>query len=143
MIETVNGVAATTEQPAGISEQAIEKMLAFAQPGAVYSAPVVSGAYTVITASEAFGGGGFGYGSGPATGAQPVASKATEAKQSTGGGGGGGSHSRPVAAIVIGPDGVKVQPIADVTKIVVAMIGAWAGIALMGIRLARAAKGTK
>src|SRR5579871_5638512 len=59
MIETVNGTTATTTstRPPEIGAPTIEKLAAFAQPHSVYSAPVVSGAYTVITASEVFGGG--------------------------------------------------------------------------------------
>jgi uncharacterized spore protein YtfJ len=41
-----------------------------------------------------------------------------------GGGGGGGSFGRPVALISIGPDGVEVQPIVDVTKVGIAAIAA-------------------
>ena len=141
MIETVNGVSASAERAAKITDKTIEKMLAFAQPQAAYSAPVVSGAYTIITASEVLGGGGFGYGSGPATAASE--GKPRPAPQGDGGGGGGGFHSRPVAAIVIGPNGVKVQPIADGTKIAIAAISAWAGVALTAIRIARAAKSKK
>jgi hypothetical protein len=45
-----------------------------------------------------------------------------------------------VAAIVIGPDGVKIEPIVDVTKIGLAAIGAWLSIALLLARRARASK---
>jgi uncharacterized spore protein YtfJ len=38
-----------------------------------------------------------------------------------GGGGGGRVLSRPVAAIVISPTGVRVEPIVDVTKIALAI----------------------
>jgi len=97
-------IAAAAWLASQISEKTIERLLGFAQPGSIYSAPVVSGPYTIITASEVVGGGGFGYGSGPATGAPPAASsaKARQPKQGVGGGRGGGYHSRPVAAIVIG-----------------------------------------
>jgi uncharacterized spore protein YtfJ len=37
-------------------------------------------------------------------------------------GGGGGSSGRPVAIIIIGPDGVTVKPVVDVTKIALASI---------------------
>ena len=36
------------------------------------------------------------------------------------GGGGGSTMARPVASIIVGPDGVRVEPIFDITKIVVA-----------------------
>jgi hypothetical protein len=80
------------------------------RPSAVFSAPVVSGVYTVIFASEVFARGSFGFGADePESGV-------------TGPGGGGGSHSRPVAAIVIGPNGVKVRPIVDATRIAVGVM---------------------
>jgi hypothetical protein len=45
-----------------------------------------------------------------------------------------------VAAIIIGPDGVKIEPIVDPTKIALAAIGAWLSIALLLLRRARAPK---
>lgn len=40
-------------------------------------------------------------------------------------GGGGGSSGQPVAIIIIGPDGVTVKPVVDVTKIALAGVTAW------------------
>ena len=45
-----------------------------------------------------------------------------------------------MAAIFIGPDGVKIEPVVDVTKIGLAAIGAWLSIALLLVRRARASK---
>jgi hypothetical protein len=45
-----------------------------------------------------------------------------------------------VAAIIIGPDGVKVEPVVDATKIALAAIGAWLSIALLLARRARATR---
>ena len=114
----------------------LEKVLAAASPNVVFGHPVEAGGYTVITASEVYAGGGFGYGggSGP-TGAEPAA----DAPQASGhgGGGGGGSMGRPVAVISIGPDGVKVDPVVDVTKLGIAAITAWGALALFLARFAR------
>src|SRR5262249_7983560 len=58
----------------------------------------------------------------------------TSAGEGEGVGGGGGGRGRPVAAIVISRDGVRVEPILDITK------GALAGITtcgFMGFWLAR------
>jgi uncharacterized spore protein YtfJ len=108
----------------------------------VFSPPVVSGEYTIITASEVTAGGGFGFGEGSAP--SPESAEMNANGQPTnvagGGGGGGGSMGRPVAAIVIGPDGVRVQPIVDATKIALAAIGAWLSIAFLLVRRARSAK---
>ena len=84
------------------------------------------------------GAGGFGFGSSP-TGESNSPTSSGQARQlAGGGGGGGGSSGRPVAAIVIGPDGVKIEPVVDVTKIGLAAIGAWLSIALLLARRARA-----
>jgi uncharacterized spore protein YtfJ len=142
MIETMDAptVPAETSPSQYKLDKLFDKVLVAAQPSAVFSSPVVSGAYTVITASEVMAGGGlgFGTGTGPVTTAQANGKAATrEVAQGSGGGGGGGSHGRPIAAILIGPDGVKVQPIVDATKIALAAMAAWGSVALLAIRLAR------
>lgn len=92
----------------------IDTIMAAAQPGAVFGAPVAAGDSIIITASEVAGGGGFGFGQG----------HAPEAGTGGGGGGGGGAMGRPVAVIIIGPTGARVEPIVDVTKIALAGITA-------------------
>jgi uncharacterized spore protein YtfJ len=109
----------------------MDEIYSAAKPGAVFSTPVESNGFTVITASEVMGGGGFGLGSGQGPSDQGGGS---------GGGGGGGAVSRPVAVITIGPDGVKVKPIVDVTKVALAGITAWGAIAVNAVRLARKAR---
>ena len=105
---------------------------------------MVAGAYTIITASEVAAGGGFGFGagSGPAQIGQQAPTPPSEPVTAGGGGGGGGggSRGRPVAAIIISADGVKVQPIVDATKIALAAIAAWISVGLMAMRLARTKK---
>jgi uncharacterized spore protein YtfJ len=113
--------------------QALEKLLVAAQPGAVFGEPVQSGAYTVITASEVAAGGGFGTGvgmGGPAGATDHPDNAGAGAGGGAGGGGGGGSSGRPVAVIVIGPEGVTVKPIFDVTKLGIALITAWGAMFL-------------
>ena len=110
----------------------LEKIFAAAQPGAVFGQPVEAGSYTLITAAEVTSGGGFGVGMarGPAPkpdAQQPPPAEAPGAarKQSIGGsgfGGGGGSMGRPVAIIAVGPNGVTVRPVVDVTKVVLAAL---------------------
>jgi uncharacterized spore protein YtfJ len=129
----------------------VEKIFAAAQPGAVFGQPVDAGSYTLITAAEVTSGGGFGVGLGrgpapkrDAKESAPAEAAPTVGKQSIGGsgfGGGGGSMGRPVAIIAIGPSGVTVRPVVDVTKVVLAALTAAA--AMLGLRRAmrRAAKG--
>jgi uncharacterized spore protein YtfJ len=52
--------------------------------------------------------------------------------------GGGGSSGRPVAVIVVGPDGVQVKPIFDVTKFGLAVLTAWAALLVNMMRLRKA-----
>jgi uncharacterized spore protein YtfJ len=142
MIETMNGTASVSvaQQVQHQTDEFFDKVLAAAQPTAVFSAPVVSGAYMVITASDVFAGGAFGFGggSGPAE-HMDAAHGDTKAGTASGSGvgAGGGSHSRPVAAVIIGPDGVKVQPIVDATRVVLAVMGAVGGALFMAARRAR------
>jgi uncharacterized spore protein YtfJ len=122
----------------------LEKIFAAAQPGAVFGQPVESGSYTLITASEVSSGGGFGVGMGrgpapkrDAKQSPPAEAERPAGKQSIGGsgfGGGGGSMGRPVAIIAIGPGGVAVRPVVDLTKVVLAALTASA--AMLGLRRA-------
>ena len=145
MIETSNGVSTSAGTAPELTEKTIEKMLPFVRPNTVFSAPVVSGPYTVITASAVLGGGGMGFGSGTAPAPKAKAAEPTSNHETVGSGAGGGGafYARPVAAIVIGPDGVKVQPITDATRIAIAVISAWAAVALMAMRIARAKRRRK
>lgn len=101
----------------------------------VYAEPVEAGQYTIITASEVFAAGGIGsgYGSG-------IDDETLEEGEGVGMGGGGTSSARPVAAIVIGPGGVRVEPIVDVSKLGIAFISAMAGIFIAVGRMNCAAK---
>ena len=139
--ETVLLIDKAREQAATM----LEKIFAAAQPGAVYGQPVGSERYTVITAAEVTSGGGFGMGLGlgppstPGGTAAPTAEAALPETRQTGGagglGGGGGSMGRPVAVIAIGPDGVTVKPVVDVTKVALAGLTAWATmLGLLGAR---------
>jgi uncharacterized spore protein YtfJ len=144
MIETADSVASIAEQATTQNDRIIDKIYAAAQPDAVFSAPLVSGEYTIITAREVGAGGGFGFGVGTAPAQPEPNGVAAEAKHGpvggAGGGGGGGSMGRPIAAIVIA-DGVKVKPIVDATKVALAAIGAWSAVAFMAARVSRAKKG--
>jgi uncharacterized spore protein YtfJ len=145
--ETVSLIDRAGEQ----APQMLEKLFAAAQPGAVFGQPVESGSYTIITAAEVSSGGGFGVGMGRGPAPKPAAKQSPPAeaapppgKQSIGGsgfGGGGGSMARPVAIIAIGPNGVTVRPVMDVTKVALAALTASA--AMFGLRRAmrRARKG--
>jgi uncharacterized spore protein YtfJ len=122
----------------------LEKIFAAAQPGAVFGQPVDAGSYTLITAAEVTSGGGFGVGMGrgpapkrDAKGSPPAEAGSPAGRRSIGGsgfGGGGGSMGRPVAIIAVGPSGVTVRPVVDVTKVALAVLTASA--AMFGLQRA-------
>ena len=96
----------------------LDKFLKAANVEAVYGPPTSQNENTVIPTAEVLSIVGFGLGSGG--GSQGTVEN--ENRGSGGGGGGGGRVlARPVAAIVISPTGVRVEPIVDVTKIVLAV----------------------
>ncbi|HET9728896.1 MAG TPA: hypothetical protein VFR41_05710, partial [Acidimicrobiia bacterium] len=69
----------------------------------VYREPVRVGERVVIPAAAITYAGGFGFG--------------TDTMSNRGGGGGGWSEARPVAVVEAGPDGVKVRPVVDLTRV--------------------------
>ena len=100
----------------------MEKLLDVADSKTVFSKPIELGEYKVITASAVSTSMGFGYGSGGAIEAGGESSEKSDQPGSGFGGGGGGgglSTARPVAVIEIGPQGVRIEPIMDPTKIAV------------------------
>lgn len=118
-------------------EQAMEvlkKLFLVAEPGAVFSQPVTQGEYTVITAAEVSVGMGLGFGVGGGR------DKEGEGGSGGGGGGGGGAMGRPVAVITIGPRGVQVDPIVDVSKIVLAFFTALGALVMSWRRMRKASR---
>jgi uncharacterized spore protein YtfJ len=106
------------------ANQLLEKLVDAADSKAVFSEPIESGDYKVITAAEVSVGLGFGYGGGGGY-SDDLGEEGDETTPKgigvgSGGGGGGVTMSRPVAAIEIGPHGVRIEPIVDPTKIALA-----------------------
>jgi len=127
---------APVEQVESRAEAILARLFAAAQPGSVFAEPLEAGGYTVITASEVMSAGGFGSGQGSGRGARLEAAP-NAAGEGAGAGGGGYSSGRPVAAIVIGPEGVTIRPILDTTKLLIAGISAWASVAVFLGRLVK------
>jgi uncharacterized spore protein YtfJ len=103
--------------PVNTIQTTMDKFLSAANVEAVYGSPVYQGENIVIPTAEVLSIAGFGLGSG--SGSRDPGENETPG--GAGGGGGGRVLSRPVAAIVISPTGVRVEPIVDVTKIALAM----------------------
>lgn len=149
MIDTMSNFLSFTEKRDETLSRVVEKIYSAAQPGAVYSEPVVSGNYTIITASEVTAGGGFGsgLGFGPTKGPAEKQSgeEVSQSQQTSRGGGGigggGGSNGRPVAIIIIGPGGVTVKPVFDMTKIALASITAMGAMLVALRKILKASRG--
>jgi uncharacterized spore protein YtfJ len=112
------------------ANELIGRLFDVTQPSAVFSQPITNGPYTVITASEVTVGMGAGYGSGGGVGPDNEEGETAASGFGGGGGGGGTAMARPVAAIIIEPDGVRVEPIMDPTKIAVAFFTTFISIVM-------------
>ena len=97
----------------------MDKFLSAASVEAVYGTPISQAETVVIPAAEVLSIAGFGLGAG---GSSRAGDDSEDAGSGTGGGGGGHVLARPVAAIVISPTGVRIEPIVDVTKIGLAVL---------------------
>ena len=152
MSDEFNEVVVTAVKNQEQAAELVEKLFAVAQPGAVYGEPVTAEGYTVISASEVSVSMGFGYGIGGGKGIESAEGEAVsedepegengEARGFGGGGGGGGiSTGRPVAVISIGPEGVRVEPIVDATKIALAFFTTLGSMLFMLSKMRRASRG--
>lgn len=109
-------------------QSTLERFLDTADVKHVYGEPIRHGDTVVIPTAEVLAGLGFGAGSGSGTG--------EEGRGGGGGGGGGGrTFSRPVAVVVVSPEGVRVQEVIDPTKIALAAITAGGFMVGMLMRL--------
>ncbi len=97
----------------------LQQLVSMGKANAAFGEPHTVGDRTIIPAAEVMSGFGFGMGSGEGRGPAPES-----AGGGSGGGAGGGTRTRPVAAIVIGPGGVSVEPIVDMTQVWMAAITA-------------------
>jgi len=142
MTNTFNTMAQAMDKYQEQSREWMDKLLSAARPRAVYGDPITSGNYTIVPASEVTAGGGFGYGfgGGSAPASAPGQTAGQEQENAGGGGGiggGGGSSGRPVATIIIGPEGVRVEPVIDATKIALAIFTTVGAMSLMLERMRR------
>lgn len=129
MSEQENGFFGGEIHSSGQAFDVLARLLRVAEPSAVYGEPVVQGDRTVILASELTASAGVGYGYG---------SDADHPENGGGGGGGGGfAAGRPVAAVVIEPGGVHVEPVVDVTKLGIAFFTTIAAMFLAWSRMRR------
>ena len=118
------------------TQESHEELLKTAGPGMAFGRPVKSGDTTIIPTSEVLVFSGFGYGSGYGQG---IEQEGVGSSDGGGGGGGGGGKtlSRPVAVVVVSPQGVRVEPIYDITKIYMAAITAAGFMLAMLVKMMR------
>ena len=102
----------TGREHAGLISDVVKQLVSAADVEAAFGDPRTIGDRTIILAAEVSCGVGFGLGGGQGRGPEEDGSGG-----GAGAGAGGGARSRPVAAIIIEPQGVSVQPIVDVTQI--------------------------
>ena len=108
-----------------VFQDTMEEFLAAADVRVVYGEPIEHDDTMIIPTAEVLCGLGFGLGSGTGTSADQNTDKPSQGSGS-GGGGGGRILSRPVAVVIASPEGVRVEPVVDITKI------ALAGLTAMG-----------
>jgi uncharacterized spore protein YtfJ len=116
-----------TEQPGdpGLDafQDTIDEFLASADVSVVYGEPIQHEDTLIIPTAEVLCGLGFGLGRGSGTSAAQLADNPSVGT-GMGGGGGGRVLSRPVAVVVASPEGVRVEPVVDITKIALAALTA-------------------
>jgi uncharacterized spore protein YtfJ len=130
---SVRRAVAAAAQPGASIRAIFEHFFRSVLVGAVYGAPIKEGRSLVIPAAEVVSAFGFGFGGG---GVEPAAVDGDTAAGS-GGGGGGYGLARPVALIVMTPEGVRQEPIVDLTKLGLAAFTAIGVVATMAYRLRR------
>jgi uncharacterized spore protein YtfJ len=104
----------------------IEKMVDALGVGAVFGEPIREGDVTVVPVAEVRFTFGYGYGSGRGRGEETEGGPST-AEQGSGGGSGAGGRATAKGYVRISADGVRFEPVLDVTRLALAGIAfaAW------------------
>jgi len=138
---------ANDPQGSAIFQDTMDRFLSTAKVEAVYGAPMQVGDQFIIPTAEVMCAMGFGYGSGNWSANNDEEHEPTAATGSaegssppgngvgSGGGGGGYTFSRPVALVIASPEGVRVEPIIDRTKIWLAAFTAAGFMISMSMRM--------
>jgi uncharacterized spore protein YtfJ len=133
MTDEENGTElSSVDLASAVVEDTMSKFMEAADVRKVYGRATKHGDVTIIPAAEVLVAMGFALGASSGT-------DSTQKSEGTGGGGGGGGRTlaRPVAIIVASPDGVKVEPVIDPTKIVMAGLTAVGFVSGMMFRMMR------
>jgi uncharacterized spore protein YtfJ len=96
----------------GSVEQVVSQLISNTTVDTVFGRPIERDGATIIPCSEIMVGFGMGSGTGP------IDERGNS--MGSGGGGGGGSQGRPIAVVVMTKDGVRIEPVLDLTKVALA-----------------------
>lgn len=118
-------------------ENTMERLFAGANVKNVYGRPVQHGDTTIIPAAEVTVAGGFAVGMGVGISPKGMEGQQESEGSGSGGGGGGTTFARPVAVVIVSPEGVRVEPVIDLTKIGLAVITAWGFMISQIVRMRR------
>jgi len=128
-------------------EDTLDTFLSAATVEAVFGEPVEHGGSLIIPMAEILAGVGFGMGSGygksAGDGQEDQPGKQDNIGSGGGGGGGGRVLSRPVGVIIASQEGVRVEPVVDVTKIALAALTAGGFMTAMLLRMVSPQKALK
>ena len=102
-----------------VIQNTMEEFLATSDVRVAYGEPIQHDDTMIIPTAEVLCVLAFGIGSGSGTNADQNPEKPSQGSGS-GGGGWGRALSRPVAVVVASPEGVRVDPVVDLTKIALA-----------------------
>lgn len=123
-------------KPGGSIEAAkdsLDKLFNTADVGKVYARPIKHGDAIIIPAAEVIAVAGFGFGQGFGAGDVP-SEEGVGTGAGEGGGGGVRTFSRPVAVVISTPEGIRIEPVFDRTKIFMAAATAIGFMAAMLMR---------
>ena len=124
--------------------QTMKAFLGTADVNRAFGDPIEHDGRLIIPTSEVLVGMGFGlgFGSGPVR-EEDEGLEQVEKGEGGGGGGGGRTLSRPVAVIVAEPEGVRVEPVIDLTKLGVTVLTALGAVALAATKMLKRANEAK
>ncbi|NIM93264.1 MAG: hypothetical protein GTO18_06090 [Anaerolineales bacterium] len=114
----------------------MDRFLGTAGVDKAYGEPVVNGDTVIIPTAEVVTLAGFGVGSWAGTSTEGEGGE-MGVGEGGGGAGGGKTFSRPVAVVISSPEGVRVEPVFDFTKIALAAITAWGFMLTALLRMKR------
>jgi uncharacterized spore protein YtfJ len=120
-----------------VFQDTVDEFLASADVNVVYGEPIEHDDTLIIPTAEVLCFMGFGVGSGSGTSGEQNPDKPSQGSGS-GGGGGGRILSRPVAVVVASPEGVRVEPVIDLTKLALAGLTALGFMVGMMFRMSSA-----